>query len=1601
MLGIEVPAEERDEDFFGPGTEAAIRQFQNANGLPVLGVVDDATARGLGLGGYPKSITGMVCQPDGTPVPDVAIHLHQHGPGGDRVVAETRSGPEGTYSLPWPHGVSGGLTVRADGGGEKSLSWKSVQASGTAWVRLSVGGEYRGAPRFAVLSSALAPVLDDKAVHAIGGDGRAHAIKAISEAVAVPHHEVSRHVLAHKLAARTRLDPSVLFALLARRVSPDPTVGDPQALDDAHVDHVFDAIMRLPLDDARSALKDAVRDNVVASFDIDAAAGELHALQIDHLAAQPLAWSITHAISDEHDCCASPAEPIRSDDADPDDPAHAAARSVQLGGAPLRDILATSVPEPAVQRQVVEALVTHDRTAKLGAVADVAKSLSPERRAHLRFTLEAAALLDNHLPLVRRVQKLHDSGAIRRSADLARLDEADWASLLREEDPGAEHIALPARSKLAAAPAGERIEHVARVLARRLERSHPTVALTGRLAKDRGELPLVQAKGVQRFLESEPSLCVRHTHIDRFVHEAASAAPVDDDHAQVIADLKTLQRGYKLTSRFDHVKAMLAAGHTSAHSISSIGPERFAAQMTEAGATPDEASAMFAAAQQVHATTMTLLGNFHSAFTAATPAAVGQPDPAAAIQALASLPTVQALFGSTDYCSCAECRAIHGPAAYLVDILQFLKSRAATGGPANAGQAVLNRRPDIAQIQLSCGNTNGIVPYIDLVCETLEDAMGTVPAAAELLRVTSGTEAEVRANPAYVRDTAYAVLKRALYPVAASFDLYGAEVRAFLGQLGIRRHELMAAWQASGAPSDNDIAADRFGLNANALSIITTASPLQPWTLWNLGSDNSGSVADVTFVAASPAVSTRTTSITLNTPGGTQVGDTLLAFFWSGESNDSSLNTGALPAGWSTVATLNTGPRQPAYLVRRTAVASEPTSHAFTSVATGSGRALVGVMLAYRGLDITAPLVASNVTNIGPGSPTTTFTCPGLGLTTYSDLYLGFVGDIAPTPTSTVPTGATKRSETQVSTNGGSHLLAFDIQKNAVVDVASQAVTLSVSTSGVAVAYALAKAHNAVPDPRKLDDLKSGDWLQILAYVPILLDRAKISHRELIQLLETRFINPTAAVKVIEAGTTINAVTNFATCDLSKQSVTGWTSDLITRFNRFIRLWRQLGCTIWDLDKMILAPAVGANLLDSNAIVQLSRVNAVAARLGGPWDELLTLWGDMDRFNYVNVLDSSEPVVPSVYRRRFRNPTVAAVSTLFVDDPSTLTGSLDDVEAFAVISAALDLSTDDIKRIRTATSMSTALNLANLSTIARHAMLADRLGLSIAELLTAIAISGVNPFANPLGTLNFLAAFDQMTASGFTIKELDYLLRHGSVIDSGIGLTDATITSWLEDLRRSLVRATSLTPAQAADLVVQRISAMLPLDQTVTQRMLQITLPGGASNIATLFTNPDLTLRNTDGSFNKLTVRANFGTIYDAYIALNKMRIVLGRWQVSTADTLWLLQNAATPSWLQLHTLPVSTSATPVTLVALNTLRQSVDIQQTLATPAGIRLFDIVLAPGATVADAAGQVAQLGGWVTADITAIATRFGMTTAASLVAGANAARIRDFMAWARKL
>src|SRR5262249_8401688 len=153
-------------------------------------------------------------------------------------------------------------------------------------------------------------------------------------------------------------------------------------------------------------------------------------------------------------------------DHDPDEPdgdpllAHAASRPLLVDDAPLREILAASLPDPAAQRRIVEAIAAHDGNARLGQVLDAVTGVSDEPRAAPRSTLEVAALVGNHLPLVRHARKLRAAKKVARASDLARFDEADWASLLRETDPAAERIALPAGSRFAVAKSGQRIDEL-------------------------------------------------------------------------------------------------------------------------------------------------------------------------------------------------------------------------------------------------------------------------------------------------------------------------------------------------------------------------------------------------------------------------------------------------------------------------------------------------------------------------------------------------------------------------------------------------------------------------------------------------------------------------------------------------------------------------------------------------------------------------------------------------------------------------------------------------------------------------------------------------------------------------------------------------------------------------------------------------------------------------------------------------------------------------------------------------------------------------------------------------------------------------------------
>lgn len=1348
-LGLAVPAEEARTDHYGPGTEEMVRRLQAERALPVTGAVDEATARSLGLAGaQPTMIHGVASSPDGVPLPSFAVRLCQVTVRGDKLLAESRTGPDGTFMFPWPKGITTGLVVRADRGSGGEVPLASPAAG--AWVRVSVGGPYLGVTRLASVTATISPSLQGSALHELGDSGRDHELALVSTAAGIAVPELRRLVLAHKLAAKTKVPIAAFFALLDQRVPATVTTAIEATeaaapFDDAQVDHVLHQMLQLRGDSVRAALEAAAQARAVAPTELAGAAEAFHALRVEHLGRRPF----------------------------------------RLGKTPFRDVLATILPA-AAQTRVLEAYANHGTTSSFWEALEKPGELSATQLEHLRFTLKATVLLRNHLPLLVHVQQQRAAGKLTNVADLARLDEADWLALLRQTDPKAEHIGFTANLKFATLE--ERLAHFAELLSRQCERRYPTAAFAGRLAKDRDDLGLAARKGVQHILDTQRSFSLRRTHIDRFVkdHGAAAFAGLSagpeplGTPTDVIADLKKLQRVVKLAPRFAHAKAMLVGGYGSAHSIYAAGRSRFIETMVAAGATPSDGRAIYARAAHAHATTLALLGTFNSAFNSLSPSAVAQPLSTTALQPLlAGFPNLQSLFGANDYCACQHCRAIHGPAAYLVDLLQFLRYRVATSG--SARDVLLARRPDLGALELSCANSNGVLPYIDLACEILEDAVVAPSAATLRARQTSGSAQELRANPRFVNEPAYAALRSAVFPLSAPFDLWTAEVRAFLGQLGVPWHDLLAALQvpAAGAtpasPPDVQLAGERLGLHSAALALVTTAAPAQPWTHW--------------------------------------------------------------------------------------------------------------------GLQETA---------------------------------------------------------------------------------------------------------NSVPDPRKPNDTTAvitGTWLQILAFVPIFLHRAAVSHRELVQLLATRFINPGGAIKIIETSSD-----GFASCDTGKQAIATWTPEALSRCNRFVRLWRQLGCTIWDLDKVLSTAAVGGAAIDVASVLALDRITLLSKRLNLPWDELLGLWADLDRVPYVNVIDDDEPTVPSVYARRFCNASVSSTTSVFVEDPTLLAGLLGSADATAGIVAALNLSSAELQLLRGATGLAAAaapLNLGNLSVLFRHAVLASALRLSIADLLVAIAVTGVTPFASPAATLAFVTALDQSRASGFSLAELHYLLRHGSALDSGIAIADATLTGWLDDVRKALARGAG------SDGVERRLSDLLPLPPEVAHRAFAATLPGASAPMSELFADPRLVERGPDGAFVHRSDRTAFASLFEALVVLDKLRLVLTRWRVSNQDAQWLLDHAAQLGWLALTALPATTAHPAIELAKLTALHANLVMQQTLVAPDHTRLFDIALQRSNPRDTVAASLAALGGWTTADVLALANRFGWTTGPSLLAGATAPRLNELMSWPRKL
>jgi peptidoglycan hydrolase-like protein with peptidoglycan-binding domain len=526
-----------------------------------------------------------------------------------------------------------------------------------------------------------------------------------------------------------------------------------------------------------------------------------------------------------------------------------------------------------------------------------------DRAPELKFTVQLAALTQNHVPLVNAVKAMPD---IREAADLVRLTEERWTSLVRDQGVG-----VPPDTP--GAGAEDKALNYARRLARQVEAKFPTLFFAARLDEASQDDSRVAA-----FLRGQPSYDLMKTN-------PAAAQDLTPPERGRLADL---QRVYRVVSgatasspRMSNAEesfALARSGVRSASQIARQDRDDFARRHREVFS-EERAREVHGQAARTNAVALALFGENGTGLNRVGLRALPKLDTESMkvrARTVANLiPDWEGLFGGSDFCACRECGSAHGPAAYFVDILNFLDERKVDeGSQRSVKDALFDRRPDLGDIELSCENTNTVLPFVDLVNEILENAVAppaefepfdldpaleadldreavspelaaafdprlvpgarvetleggerwrvwdepfaySVVKAGDALNVTArsrqttGTTDERRAAPQYRNQAAYEELKRAVFPPTLPFDSDAEEAKVFLLHLGVTRRDLIETLRLGAAPFDSSsdvlirLAAERFGLSGAEREIVVGAATNPPEEFWG-----SATVADLSTV---------------------------------------------------------------------------------------------------------------------------------------------------------------------------------------------------------------------------------------------------------------------------------------------------------------------------------------------------------------------------------------------------------------------------------------------------------------------------------------------------------------------------------------------------------------------------------------------------------------------------------------------------------------------------------------------------------------------------------------------------------------------------------
>jgi hypothetical protein len=763
-IGRPVPSREKLGDVFGQGTRDAVVAFQKEHGLEPTGIVDSKTAGAIGAAAEESMIyvvRGTVTSPDSAAIGGLGVEIVDKNVGGDVSLATGTTGERGDYEIRFTDAL---LRRR-----EKPAPDLQAKVSRDKTFLAASETDYN-APTEVTLDVLLPPGAPlPSEYETLTAALRAHFPGKLGEL-----QETDERQDVTYLANKTGWDArAVALAALADQFAGNGGDG-PAAIHPALYYSLFRA--GLPA-------------NADVLYRVDTkAVGEIWERAIDEGIAPP-------ALKDGLKRSVQAFQKLRA--------SHALdARSLE-GASSLKELLQVSLGQDKERQQRFAELFAQNAAEPAKLWKQVAKALGDETANRLQLDGRLAFLTLNNAPLV---EKLHGAerdplGSTRDLALRGYHRPEKWAMLI---DKAPEQI--PGESD------DERKRNYAEILATQVRVSYPTAVLADRVAQ--GEVPLAGpadvAKGVQEFLtEHQDRFEIGMHPVERFIAQNKLGDKVSEP---VRTELKRMQRVYQITPTDQAMSGLLRKNVDSAFAIARYQQDDFVKAFKDDLGGEHIALLTYAKATKVHGAVL----NIASAYlTARRAPSLGAPpsggteqvplvDPGAKGDAAAhasdviAQPTLETLFGSMDFCTCSECRSILSPAAYLVDLLLFADP------PVNEKESpqkvLLERRPDLQSLPLTCENTNTPLPYVDIVNESLEYFVAHKLSLAGYAGHDTGdvaTVEELLATPQYVDETVYDTLRKQLFPPPLPFHKSLEALRRYFGAFGVPLEKTMEALRAS------------------------------------------------------------------------------------------------------------------------------------------------------------------------------------------------------------------------------------------------------------------------------------------------------------------------------------------------------------------------------------------------------------------------------------------------------------------------------------------------------------------------------------------------------------------------------------------------------------------------------------------------------------------------------------------------------------------------------------------------------------------------------------------------------------------------------------